>query len=1054
MRAIARWSVENRVTVNILMLIILAGGLISLLRMKRESLPQFSLDMISISVAYPGATPEEIEEGICVKVEEAIKGVEGVKKIISTATEGYGTIVVELESNVSNTQKVLDDIKSEVDRIETFPEEAKDPIVKEITLREPVIYVAIYGNAGELTLRKLAEKVRDDLVDTPAITQAELAGVRNYEISIEVSEATLQKYGLTFDEVAQAVKRGSLDLPAGTIKTPYEEISLRTKGQRYTGEEFESIPLRTLPDGTIIRLGEVAHIIDGFEDTEKRIRFDGMPAVVVQIVKTPEQDLIEIADTVHRYVAETRNKLPEGVQISSFIDHSELVRSRIDLLVRNGRQGLILVFLTLALFLQFRLSFWVSMGIPVSFMGAFWVLGLRGDSINMISLFAFIMALGLVVDDAIIIGENIFTKYSKGLNPIQASIEGTAQVGWPVIMTILTTVVAFLPLFYVSGIMGKFIAVMPVAIIATLLFSLFEALFILPAHLAHTLERQERRAQKKTLKNTPTRIQRFRETTLKKVIQRYYAPALNRVIRYRYISSAIALSILIMAVGTIASGRVPFVLIPKMDSDWLVAKVTFPYGTPIEDTASAVIRIEKAAQRLNHEYAGKTKSKKNHKVIRHIFSMIGEIMPEGREEGEYGSHCGEVILELLPSEERGIHYTDLLNRWRELAGDIPGTEKLIFTTPVMGPGGAPIEIKLVGKDFDTLQRAADELKQQLATYPGTFDISDDFRPGKPELKLKTKPTARVLGITMSDLARQVRQGFYGDEALRIQRGRDDVKVMVRYTEAERHTRGSVDKMRIRTPSGDAVPLATVAEVTEGKGYSVIHRIDRERTITVVSDLDESVANAREIILDLQKSFLPELMLRYPDIRYSLGGQEETTKEAVGSLAKGYILALLAIYGLLATQFRSYIQPVIVMTAIPFGLIGAVVGHLVMGLSLTLMSLFGIVALSGIVVNDSLVLIDFINQSVREKLPVFDSVYQAGQARFRPVLLTTITTLAGLLPIMLEKSFQAKFLIPMVVSITFGLLFATLLTLFLVPCFYLILDDIVKLLTPREPKRSE
>ena len=1046
-KSIAKWSVENRVTANILLVLILAAGAISVFRMKREMMPAFNLDMIYISVAYPSASPEEIEESICVKIEEAIKGIDGIRKITSTASENVGAILVELESNVSDNRRVLNDIETEVDRIETFPEEAKEPLIQEILFREPVVYVAVYGQASHLTLRKLAEKVRDDLTATKAVTQAELTGIRNYEISIELSEPVLRKYGLTFDEVATAVRRGSLDLPGGLIKTPDEEVAIRTEGQRYIGREFESIPVRSLPDGTRLTLGEIANIVDGFEDVNRYVRLNGKPAVLVAVSKTPDQDILEIADAVNEYVAQNRDSLPSGVQLKSFFDQSDLVESRLNLLIRNGIQGLILVFFILALFLHMRLAFWVALGIPLSFMGAFWVLGARGDTLNMISLFSFIMVLGMVVDDAIIIGENIFTKFRQGLPPVRACVEGTAQVGWPVIMTILTTVTAFMPLFFVSGIMGKFIAVMPMAVIATLLFSLFEALFILPAHLAHSLEGQVERAKREAKKKKLGLLVEKIEQNLETFIKKYYAPALKKVLRYRYLSFMVALSVLLLAIGLVIGGRVPFILFPKPDSDWLIAKVSFPYGTPIHITEKAIHHIEDAAVQLNSEYAGKIKG--NQKTVNLIFTVMGRIMDERGEGGELGSHCGEVVVELLPSEKREIKYTKILSRWRELIGEIPGTEKLIYTTPVMGPGGNPIEVKLQGNNYDDLTLAAEELKNQIATYPGTFDIRDNFRPGKPELKVNLKPGASVLGIRLSDLARQLRQGFYGDEALRIQRGRDDVKVMVRYTQSERENRGTMEDMRVRTPTGKAIPFSQVAEIVEGRGFATIHRTDRQRTITVVSDVDEATANAKEITEELKSKFLPELGRRHPTVSISFGGQEEQTQESVGSLTRGFILALVVIYGLLATQFRSYIQAVIVMTAIPFGMIGAVVGHLTMGLPITLLSLFGIVALSGIVVNDSLVLIDFINQAVRnEGTPVLKAASEAGQARFRAVMLTTVTTFAGLLPILTETSFQAQFLIPMVVSISFGLLFATVLTLFLVPSLYLILDDITRFLADK------
>ncbi len=773
----------------------------------------------------------------------------------------------------------------------------------------------------------------------------------------------------------------------------------------------------------------------------------------VQVLKTPDQDIIEIADTVNAYVEDIESELPSGISAAIFFDQSKMVRSRIDLLVRNGRQGLILVFLALWLFLQLRLSFWVSMGIPISIMGGLWVLSINGDSLNMISLFAFIMVLGLVVDDAIIIGENIFTKYREGLKPCEASVKGTAQVGWPVIMTILTTVAAFMPLFFVSGIMGKFIAVMPLAIIATLLFSLVEALLILPSHLCHTLERKDRKDRRKGVRFSTNKFRKLSERTLKRFIIKVYAPALKWVLCNRYITLAIAIAVMAISLGVVRSGRVPFVLFTTPDSDWLVAKIIFPYGTPLSTTEAAISRIEDAARDLNSEFTAKRKGGNKKQIVQHTLSLVGEIMREGNVAGEYGSHAGEVVLELLPSEERNIHYTRLSRRWREITGEISGTEVLEFTSPVMGPGGVPIQIELKGNDFDKLEAAAEELKEEISQYPGTFDITDSFRPGKPEMKINTKRGAQVLGVSLMDLAQQLRQGFYGEEASRIQRGRDDVKVMVRYTEQERQSRATVENMRVPTGTGQLVPFSYVADVDFGRGYSTINRVDRRRAITVSSDLDTAVGNAQQITNELQRTFLPELRERYQGVTFSFAGQEETTRESLSSLTRGYLIALLVIYCLLASQFRSYIQPLIVMIAIPFGMIGAIVGHLLMGFSITIMSLFGIVALSGIVVNDSLVLIDFINQKRREGLPVLHATYQSGKERFRAVLLTTITTVAGLFPILTERSFQAQFLLPMVTSITFGLVFATFLTLLLVPSLYLILFDVINLLAGNKPIKT-
>ena len=639
--AIARWSVQNRVAVNILMALIIVAGVIAVNQMNRETLPAFNLDMIMITVSYPTASPEEVEESICVKVEEAIKGIDGIRNISSTASENIGTILVELESDVSDTRRIVDEVQTEVDRIETFPEEAKEPMVQEVILREPVIYVALYGNESEKTLRSLAEDVRDDLTDTKSITQAELAGARDFEISIELSEENLRKYNLTFDQVSARISANSMDLPAGTVETPGEEITIRAEGRRYTGREYENLPVKTLPDGTIIILDHIANIIDGFEDTDEYVRFNGRRAVIVAVSKTPDQDLLDISETVHRYIDKIRNTLPSGVSIDYFFDQSDMVHSRINLLLRNGFQGLVLVFIVLALFLNMRLAFWVAMGIPISFMGAFAVLGMHGDSINMISLFAFIMVLGMVVDDAIIIGENIYTKYRENNPPVKACVEGTAQVGWPVIMTILTTVTAFMPLFFVSGIMGKFISVMPLAVIACLFLSLFEGLFILPAHLAHSLEKQEIRKKKNKLIKKKKRFVQRVEDGLERFISHIYGPFLKKALRQRYLALAGAICILIIAIGLVKGGRVPYVLFPKTDSDWIVAKISFPYGTPVEVTEQAIDRMEKVAKNLDYEFASEQKKEYENNppgIVGHIFTMVGRIMGEQGESGESGSH--------------------------------------------------------------------------------------------------------------------------------------------------------------------------------------------------------------------------------------------------------------------------------------------------------------------------------------------------------------------------------------------------------------------------------
>jgi len=1041
MKSLGNWSINNRVAVNLIMIFIIVAGVFTVHRMRREVYPQFALDMINVSVIYPGASPEEVEEGICIKIEERIKGIEGITRTFASAYEGRGSVSAELDANV-DVKRVLDDIKAEVDLIDTFPEEAEEPVITEIINRNPAITVAVYGDVSERLLHDLAEKIKDDLIDTGPISLAELVGVRAYEISIEVSEENLRRYGISFDNVVKAIRTGSIDLPGGVIKTSRGEILLRSKGQLYNGREFEELPLITREEGTVVRLGQVANVVDGFEDVDIKTRFNGKPAALIQVNRTNKEDLIEISKVVQDYVDQRKHEMPEGVNIATWFDLSTMVRDRINLLLRNGAQGIVLVFIALALFLNLRLAFWVSAGIPISFMGAFMVLDYIGATINMISLFAFIMTLGILVDDAIIIGENIYTHFGRGKAPSVAVIDGLKEVGAPVVMAVSTTVVAFMPLMFITGIMGKFIAVMPKAVIAILVVSLGEALVILPAHLDHALTRSVWNSGR--IRSWHESVRERIEKGLTLVIERYYTPAIRYVIKNRYFTFSIGLGVLIISLGIVKGEYVPFVFFPKGESNWIIAEVGYPLGTPFEITEETMEHLEKKAFELNNLFTEGLDE--NSDLVVNTFSLVGVVPRRDWKPGVQGGHVGEVWIELVSTESRPeISVNTVLNKWRSLVGEIPGVEKLVYSILAGGPAGNPIEIQLAGRSFDQLRLAADELKAEIRTYPGTFDVTDDFKPGKEEKKIRIKEGAKSLGITMSDVAKQIRQAFYGEEALRIQRGRDDVKVQVRYAEDDRRSISGIEEMRLRTMDGREIPIEEVATMTHGRGYSVIRRVDRKRVITVSSDLDESIANANKIVSDLKENFFPTLIQRYPGLKYDLEGQEKRTRESLDSLKRGFLLALMGIFLLLASQFRSYIQPVIIMMAIPFGLIGAIIGHLITGLQITIISIFGIVALSGIVVNDSLILIDFINRSEHKGAEIYDAVVESGRDRFRPVLLTSVTTIAGLLPLLLERSFQAQFLIPMAVSISFGLLVATVLTLLYVPALYMIVRDVRNIL---------
>ncbi|UCC39707.1 MAG: efflux RND transporter permease subunit [Candidatus Aminicenantes bacterium] len=1032
------WFAKNPVAANLVMLLIIAGGLLTMSGIKQEVFPEIASDLITVSVPYLGAAPEDIEEAVCVRIEEEIQSLEGIKRITSRASEGIGSVTVELIPG-TDVQTLLDDIKARIDAIDTFPEETEKPIIQELLNRRQVINLAISGDTDEKTLKVLSEQIRDDILMLPGITQAEIANIRPYEISIEVSEQALHRFDLTFDEVAVAVRRSSLDLPGGSIKTEGGEVLLRTKGQAYAGLDFENIILRTQPDGTRLKVGDVATVMDGFAETDQAARFDGKPSALIQVFRVGNEDAIQVAKAVRQYISEAQQRMPEGIKLTIWSDDSEVLKSRLDLLFRNGRTGFLLVFIMLALFLRLRLAFWVALGIPISFLGAIWLMPTLDVSVNMISLFAFIVVIGIVVDDAIIVGENIFSEYEKGKTSVQAAIDGVKGVAVPVVFAVLTTIAAFWPLLRVEGAIGKIMRFIPVIVISTLLFSLIESLFILPSHLSHL--RKIKQTPPRGWKGIWGRFQKKFNELFQKFIERIYRPSLELGIKLRYVTLAGFIAVLLLTMGLVGGGWIKFVFLPRIDADNVIADLTMPLGTPVEATADAVRRLEETALRLQDELD------LDRPIIQHVLSSIGEQPSRNQASGPNvatgafaGSHLGEVNIELVPSEIRNISSVQVANRWRELTGPIPDAVELTFASSLFS-AGAPINIQLASSNYPTLRKAAERLKDKLKDYPGVFDVADSFRAGKQEVKLEITPVAESLGLTLSDLGRQVRQAFYGEEVQRIQRGRDEIKVMVRYPSEERRSLANLENKRIRISGGIAVPFSAAAKATLGRGYSTIQRTDRRRTINITADVDENKANANELLTDITRNVLPSLFAEYPGVSYSLEGEQRDQSEALGSLRTGFMLALFFFYALLAIPFRSYLQPVLVMAVIPFGVVGAIWGHIIMGIDLTILSFFGIVALTGVVVNDSLVLVDFINRFRASGEPIKKAIREAGVIRFRPIILTSITTFAGLTPLLLERSLQARFLIPMAVSLAFGVVFATFITLVLVPVSYQILEDI-------------
>ncbi len=1042
------WFAENTVAANLLMLVILVSGLIMAPRITQEVFPEFSTDMITVTVPYLGAAPEEVEEGVCIKIEEQIQSLEGIKKISSTAAEGAGTVVVEVLPDM-DVRELLDDIKNRVDAIDTFPEETEKPIIQEVTLKKQVINIAISGPADEVTLKRLGEQIRDELSGVEGITQVELANTRPYEVSIEISEDALRRHGLTFEEVARSVRRSSLDLPGGSVKTRGGEILLRTKGQAYRQRDFEELVLISKTDGTYLTLGDVAHVVDGFAETDQSARFDGNPTALIQVFRVGDQSALDIAEKVKIYVAEAQSRMPDGIRLTLWADDTKILRSRLDLLLRNGYMGLGLVILILALFLRMRLALWVSIGIPISFLGTLWLMPTLDVSINLLSLFAFIVVLGILVDDAIIVGESIHSFQEEGYAGLRSSIVGSRKVAVPVVFGVLTTVAAFSPLIFVEGATGKIWRVIPLIVVPCLLFSLVESLLILPSHLSHFDPEKARKPG--PFSRGWYKFQGVFANGLMLIRSKVYQPSLDFALRFRYITVAAIFTLLMLTAGLVAGGRIKFIFLPDVEAENAAAILTMPQGTPVEVTEAAVRRLESVAQQLAKELDGDRSG--SERTFRHILSSVGE-QPYRTQQGRNptssarpgtvsGSHLGEVNIQLAPSEERTLSSSEIARLWRERTGPIADAVELSFTASIFS-AGEPVNVQLTNPDLDRLRRASEELKARLSEYPGVYDIADSYRLGKQEIKLEIKPEAEMLGLTLSDLALQVRQAFYGEEAQRIQRGRDEVKVMVRYPEDNRRSLSDLESMRIRTPSGAEVPFSRVAVAEFGRGFSTISRVDRQRAVNVTADVDESEVTSNEIIADLSEDYLPALRARYPGLNFTFEGSQREQRETMESIGRGYLLALMAIFTLLAVPLKSYVQPVIVMSAIPFGLVGAVWGHVAMGQDLTILSFLGIVALAGVVVNDSLVLVHFVNRARADGIPLEEAVREAGALRFRPIILTSLTTFGGLTPLLLEKSLQAQFLIPMAISLAFGVIFSTAIILILVPSAYLILEDLKSL----------
>lgn len=1026
------WFARNSVAANLLMITIIVGGALALKDgVRLEIFPFSDPDTVSVSVPLRGATPEDVELGVAIRIEEAVQDLEGIDKITSRSVEGGTRVSIEIDSDY-DPRELLDDIKSRVDAINTFPADTEKPIISLSTRFFAVISVVVAGDYSEDEIRIFAERVRDDLLRVDGITQVSLGSVRRYEIAIEASPDRLREFDVSLEEISRAIRGSSVDISAGNVRTEGGDVLIRSKGQAYRRADFEKIVVKTNPDGSIVRVSDIAKVLDGFEEESLRTRFNGKYAAFVNVARVGSQSAIEISAKVRAYIESRQGTLPVGMELSYWDDDSQRLGDRLGIMTNSAVQGSILVILLLSLFLRPAIGFWVFLGIPISFLGSFIILYLFDISLNLMSAFAFIIVLGIVVDDAIVTGENVYAHMRQGDSGLSAAIHGTKEVAIPVTFGILTTIAAFMPLAFIEGRMGQIFAPIPAVVIPVLMFSLIESKLILPAHLKHIqLHEHDHKAT-----GFQAWQSRFADG-FEKLILKYYEPALKFCLHHRYSTVAAFTGVLIVLVMLIMSGWTRFVMFERLAGETATATLTMPVGTPFEATSRHAENLVAAAEQLQEKY---TDPQTGESMIVNILSSVGSA---GRSNG---SHLARVQMETVPRQNRTMDFSvsDMNNEWRRLTGPIPGAESINFRASFFRAGD-PINFQFSGNSLETLNAVGEEVKQRLATYPGVFEIADSLSDGKEELQIDLSPQGYLVGLTRNEIVNQVGQAFKGLQAQRIQRGRDDIRVLVRFPISERRTISSLNEMLITAPNGRLIPLANVATIKPGRGPSQITRIDGYRVLNVTADVDKDNTNMVVLLADLQ-NYVDSLLVKYPSISYIMEGEQARQAETFGSLQLGVIIVLFAIYCMLALPLKSYVQPVLIMSIIPFGIIGAIIGHWIMGVTLTILSILGLLALTGVVINDSLILVDFINQRHRNAGEnLLSAVERAGVVRFRPVMLTSLTTFFGLLPLLTDESSSARFLIPMAISLGFGILFATMITLILVPTNMMIADDIERYL---------
>ncbi|HMA85528.1 MAG TPA: efflux RND transporter permease subunit [Desulfosalsimonadaceae bacterium] len=1009
------WMAKNPIAANLLMILLIGGGIWTAANIQKEVFPQFQLDIVEVSVVYPGASPAEVEKGIILPIEEAVKGVQGIKEMTATAREGGGWVQFELVAG-TDRMKAFQDIDQAVNRIRTFPDDIEEPEVQLQSRQRDVMEIGLYGDVDIWTLRILAERLRDRLRSDPMITQVEIGNVPDYVTHVEIPRDRLREHHLTLNEVAQIIEQSSRDIPAGAIETHAGEILLRMKERKQWAEEFAAIPIITSPGGTTMTLADLADIKDGFEEAGFHSRFNRQVSVEIEIFRIGDQSPLQIASAVHGILDDFKNTLPPGVKYRIDSNRADDYHERLSLLIENGLIAILIVLFILSVFLEFRLAFWVMMGMTISFIGGLMFLPVIGVSINMISMFAFLVALGIVVDDAIVVGENIYERRQQGMDFLPAAIAGAREIAAPVTFSILTNIVAFVPLMFVPGTTGKFWWPLPAVVITVLAVSLLEALFILPAHLGHVS-----RKRKSLIGRSLSGWQQAFAKSFNRFVNRYYRAFLRTCLRHRYITLSAAVALLVVVGGYGYSDHMGMIMMPEVSADEIEAGVSLPVGTTTAQAARVAHEITASTYRMFEKH--------------NLFRVADGIKTNVR-----GQSFIDVEIVMKPPDKRDMTANEVIELWRNEIGDIAGVDQITFEAE-RGPGGwrDDISVDLSHANIEVLEKASQAFFDRVEQFEATRDVNDNYNKGKTQFDFVLRPEGRNLGLTPSDVGRQLRDAFYGALALRQLRGTNEIEVRVKLPEAEREDLHHLEALVLQAPDGTEVPLMDAVAVKTGEAFTSIHHRDGRRVISVGMDVEPKSATTR-VPESIKREVLPLLRADFPGITWSFQGTQAEMRESTQALWGGFALAMGVVYALLAIAFGSYTQPLIVMTAIPFGIVGAVIGHILLGYDLSLISLMGVIALSGVVVNDSLIMIDYANRR-RADYSAFDAIHQAGLRRFRPIILTTLTTFGGLTPIILETSRQAYYLIPMAISLGFGIIFATSIILVIVPCLYMVLEDL-------------